>query len=264
MDLYQIIISLFICIIESISELLPISSTGHVIILSHWFKIQNHYTKNLLIFMQLGSTLALYCFFHQKLLKILNIRSTYIQKTKKISHILCAICPTIFLGLICYNQIKTMSNIYTVMYGLIFGGIVLILSEILKPKTYTTYHIHDISLSQSIIIGLFQTVALFPGISRSGMTISGGMLSGIKKSVAIDFSFIISIPLLLGVSLFDLIKNFNIIRIVDLPICFMVCIIAFIISFVSMKKLFIILKNTSMVYFGIYRFSLALGIYLNA
>lgn len=259
--LQNIIFSIVIGIIEGITEFLPISSTGHIIIASHWLKIESNSTKILSMFMQFGSALAIFYFFYKKILKILIFKNQFEKRNTKILHILISILPTTFLGLMFYKKIKLLFNIDNVMYALILGGIFLIISEIFKPKKYTISHISNINLFQSIIIGLFQIFSLYPGVSRSGITIAIGILLGIKRSVAIEFSFIISIPLLMGASFFDVIKNINTIKIIDLPIFFLGFIISFLVSILSIKKLLRIINKTSMIFFGIYRFILASLIY---
>lgn len=260
-DLKHIIFSIIIGITEGITEFLPVSSTGHVIIASHWLKIESDNTKILSMFMQFGSALAIFYFFYKKILTILNFKNQFKNTHTNILHILFSIIPTIFLGLVFYKKIKLLFNTHNVMYALILGGVFLIISEMLKPKKYTTSDVNNINLFQSIIIGLFQIFCLCPGVSRSGITIAIGILLGIKKSIAIEFSFIISIPLLMGASFFDIIKNINIIKVTDLPIFFFGFIISFIISTLCIKKLLKIINKTSMIFFGIYRFILASLIY---
>lgn len=256
LDIYAIMISVIIGIIEGITEFLPISSTGHIVIISHWLGVSNNNTDILKIFVQLGSSIAILIFF---LHKIINI-TKFIQKTKNIQMIM-ALIPTVSLGFIFYNDIKLLFNPKNIMYALIFGGIFLIIVEIFKPKNPRINSINDINLLQSCIIGCFQTLCLYPGFSRSGATIGSAMLLGIKRSVAIDFSFIISIPLTIGASLLDLIKNINNININYIAYYLSGFFISFIISLLSIKKLIKILNQISLNIFGLYRFVLATLIY---
>ncbi|QCI17480.1 undecaprenyl-diphosphate phosphatase [Buchnera aphidicola (Acyrthosiphon lactucae)] len=262
LDLYQVITSIIIGIIEGITEFLPISSTGHIIIASHWLKIENNNTKILEMFIEFGSALSILYFFHKKILNLIKFNINIKNKKTKNVHILISILPTIFFGLIFYKKIKLLFNIYNVMYALILGGFFLLISEIFKPKKYKINSINDITLFQSTIIGFFQILCLYPGFSRSGATIATAILLGIKRSVAIEFSFIISIPLIMGASFFDIINNISNIRISDLPIFFMGFIISFIVSLLCIKKLLEIINKTSLIFFGIYRFIMAGLIYL--
>ncbi|AYN24443.1 undecaprenyl-diphosphate phosphatase [Buchnera aphidicola] len=260
--LHKIIISIFIGITQGIAEFFPISSTGHMIIFIHWLNVENKETQMLETFVQLGSTLAVFLFFYKKILKLLKLKTKKEKnKTKKI-HILLSILPTIFLGIIFYNKIKLLFNYINVMYALILGGFFLIISEKFKPKKSKTNSIKDINLIQSLIIGFFQTLCLYPGFSRSGASIAISMLLGLKRSVAINFSFIISIPLIAGASILDLIKNIQNINVLNISYFLTGFIVSFLVSFIFMKKLIKILNKVSLTFFGIYRFLIAGLIYL--
>ncbi|WAI18214.1 MAG: undecaprenyl-diphosphate phosphatase [Buchnera aphidicola (Acyrthosiphon caraganae)] len=261
LHLNQVIASIIIGVIEGITEFLPISSTGHMIIASHLLKIENNNTKILEIFIEFGSALSILYFFHKKILKIIKFNINEKKIKTKNMHILISIFPTIFFGLIFYKKIKLLFNTYDVMYSLILGGFFLLVAEIFKPKKHKTSNIHDISLFQSAVIGLFQIFCLYPGFSRSGVTIATGILLGIKRSVAIEFSFIISIPLIMGASFFDFINNISNIKASDFPIFFLGTIISFTISMLCIKQLLKIINKTSLIFFGIYRFIIAGFIY---
>ncbi|QCI21957.1 undecaprenyl-diphosphate phosphatase [Buchnera aphidicola] len=260
-DLNHIFIYIILGTIEGITEFLPISSTGHMIIISHWLNVESNNTKILSMFMQFGSALAIFYFFYKKILRILNVRKKYQNQNTKCLHILFSILPTILLGLIFYKKIQLTFNINCIIYTLILGGFFLIISEMLKPKKHITSNIRNINLFQSIIIGLLQIFSLYPGVSRSGITIATGILLGIKRSVAIEFSFIISIPLLMGASFFEIVNNIHNIKKIDLLICLFSFIISYLISTLFIKKLLKFIKNTSMIFFGIYRLILALLLY---
>lgn len=259
--LNKIIISIIIGLTQGLSEFFPISSTGHMIVLTHWLDVAGKDTKILEIFVQLGSTLSVSLFFCKKIIKLLRLKiKKENNKTKKI-HILISILPTIFLGLFFYNKIKSLFTPMNVMYALILGGFFLIIAEIFKPKKVKINSINDINLIQSLIIGCFQTFSLYPGFSRSGSTIATGVLLGLSRSVAINFSFIISIPLIIGASLLDLIKNIQNINMTNIPYFFVGFIVSFLVSFIFIKKLIKILNKVSLSVFGIYRFLIAGLIY---
>jgi undecaprenyl-diphosphatase len=160
-----------------------------------------------------------------------------------------------------YRNIKLLFDPKNVMYASIVGSLFLIISEIFRPKKHTTSHIKKINLLQSLFIGLFQTLCLCPGFSRSGATIAAGILLGLKRSVAIEFSFIISIPLLLGSSFLDIVHNIKNITISDYPILCTELVTSFLVSHVLIKKLLKIINNTSLIFFGIYRLIIAMIIY---
>ncbi|ALD15030.1 UDP pyrophosphate phosphatase [Buchnera aphidicola (Aphis glycines)] len=257
--IYKFIISIITGAIEGITEFLPISSTGHIIIISHWLGISHKNTDVLKIFVQLGSAIAILIFFFKKIINIVTFKRRK-KRTKNI-HILISLIPTASLGMIFYNDIKLLFNIKNIMYALIFGGFFLIISEIFKPKKNKINSINDISVLQSFIIGCFETLCLYPGFSRSGATIGSAILLGIKRSVAINFSFIISIPLTIGASILDLIKNINNMSTNHIPYYLSAFFISLIISLISINKLIKILNKFSLKIFGFYRVILASVIY---
>ncbi|CAL4318504.1 Undecaprenyl-diphosphatase [Buchnera aphidicola (Protaphis terricola)] len=257
--IYQILNSIIIGLIEGISEFLPISSTGHIIIISHWIGISNKETEILKIFVQFGSSVAILIFFSKKIINLILSKNKKNQ-TKKI-HILISIIPTVSLGLIFYHDIKLLFTPKNITISLILGGIFLIFCELFKPKKSKTNSIYNISLFQSFIIGCFESMCLYPGFSRSGSTVGSSMLLGIKKSVAINFSFIISIPLTMGASFLDLLKNINNINIFFIPYYFISFFISLIISLFSIKKLILLFNKISLNFFGLYRFIVAGLIY---
>ncbi|QCI18629.1 undecaprenyl-diphosphate phosphatase [Buchnera aphidicola] len=256
--IYKIIISIVIGIIEGITEFFPISSTGHIVVISHWLGISNKNIDILKIFVQFGSSIAIFIFFFKEIINLINFKK---KKRNKNIHILISLIPTVSLGFIFYDSIKLLFNPKNIMYALIFGGIFLIISEIFKPKKSTINSINDINILQSLIIGCFESLCLYPGFSRSGATIGTAILLGIKRSVAIDFSFIISIPLTIGASFLDLLKNINQINIHHIPYYLSGFFISLIISLFSIKKLIQILNKIPLNIFGLYRFILAGLIY---
>lgn len=263
MDYYKITTCMIIGITEGITEFLPISSTGHMIIIFNFLEIENHYEKMLEIFVQLGSASAIFCFFYKKILQIFNVNITTFQNNKKNIHIFLAIAPTVLMGLIFYKQIKLLYNINNIIYSLISGSVLLIICEILKPKKNTVFYIDHISILQSFIIGILQCLSLYPGFSRSGATISTGILLGLKRSVAIEFSFIVSIPLLIGASLFDFFNNINYIQISDCPIFLIGFVTSFSTALFVMSKLLKLINKTSLIFFAIYRIIIAMIVYVN-
>jgi undecaprenyl-diphosphatase len=258
---HKIVIPIIVGIIQGITEFFPVSSTGHMIIFIDWLDIKNKDTKILEIFVQLGSTISVFLFFYKKIIQILQLPMQKESNEKKNIHVLISILPTMFLGLIFYNKIKSLFNPTNVMYALILGGFFLIIAEKFKPKKPKTNSIKEINLVQSLIIGCFQTLCLYPGFSRSGASIAIATLLGFKRSVAVNFSFIISIPLIAGASVLDLIKNIQNVNMLNIPYLFSGFTISFIISFLLIKKFITILNKVSLTFFGIYRFLIAGIIY---
>ncbi|QJC36120.1 undecaprenyl-diphosphatase [Enterobacteriaceae endosymbiont of Donacia cincticornis] len=258
LDFFSIII---LSMIQSLTEFLPISSSAHIIIFSKILNIIND--KNLQIFeviLQLGSTLAIFIIYWKKIIKIILNTIYYNSFNKKkinIFNIIISTSPIIFIGLIFFYKIIKINNILFIKYGLFFGGLLLLFSEIYKPKVYIK-NINFISYYFNFIIGCFQCLALLPGISRLGSTLSISLLLGIQRSIAIDFCFIISIPVILGANLLTLYKNYSIITSNNLKILFIGFFLSFIISLFIIKKFIYVINNISLIWFSIYRIFLIL------
>jgi undecaprenyl-diphosphatase len=122
-------------------------------------------------------------------------------------HILLGMIPAVVLGLVFHDAIKSLFNPINVMYALVVGGFLLIAAEVLKPKTPRAEGLDDMTYRQAFIIGCFQCLALWPGFSRSGATISGGMLMGVSRYAASEFSFLLAVPMMMGATVLDVYKS---------------------------------------------------------
>ncbi|MFZ3301414.1 MAG: undecaprenyl-diphosphatase UppP [Microgenomates group bacterium] len=194
MDLLQTIV---LSIVEGITEFLPISSTGHLILVSNLLKIeQTEFVKSFEIIIQLGAVLAVVVIYFKKLVLSLN--------WDLYKRILVAFVPTILFGLFSYKYIKMylIGNTTVVIWSLLIGGIAMLLFE----------HFHrpvnkKLNLYSYVLIGLFQVLSMIPGVSRAFATIFGGMVVGMKREEATEFSFFLAIPTMFAATVLDLIKT---------------------------------------------------------
>ncbi|QJC29977.1 undecaprenyl-diphosphate phosphatase [Enterobacteriaceae endosymbiont of Plateumaris sericea] len=257
---------ILLSIVEGLTEFLPISSTGHMIIFNHIFNIiENEKIKIFEIIVQLGSIISVCIIFWSRIIKIIKNSLSYdIFYKKKITllHIIICILPIIILGLLFYNKIKLFMNIITVFYGLIFGSILLYLSEVFKPNISNINNINSLTYTQACLIGLFQCLSLFPGISRSGSTLSISLLLGINRLVSSEFCFIIAVPIVFGASFLELYKNFHILSIEDIKFICLGFIISFIVSLITIKFFLYFINNISLKWFAIYRFFIIIFLYI--
>ncbi|MEI6316647.1 MAG: undecaprenyl-diphosphate phosphatase [bacterium] len=249
MHIFQTII---LGIVEGVTEFLPISSTGHMILASHVLGIsETDFVKSFEIFIQLGAILAVVALYWKKLLM-----------NKKIFLRVCvAFLPTAVIGLVLYKLVKTylLGNISVVLWSLLLGGIFLIGFEYFrKGKISHTNEIENISYKQAFIVGLFQSIAIIPGVSRSAATIVGGLALGISREAIVEFSFMLAVPTMVAATGLDLIKSghaFNGGQIELLAIGFLT---AFISAFFAIKFLLNYVKNHTFTSFGVYRILIAL------
>lgn len=246
MNLIQTII---LSIVEGITEFLPISSTGHLILASNLLNIpQTEFVKSFEIIIQLGAILAVVVIYFKKLVLSLNW-----DLYKKI---LIAFLPSAFFGLFLYKYIKSylIGNSTVVVLSLLIGGIVILLFE----KFYRPANSKRLTTNSYLIIGLFQVLSMIPGVSRSLSTIFGGMIAGMKKEEATEFSFLLAIPTMFAASALDLYKTGFVYHSTDYMLLTTGFIGSFLTAYVVIKWLIKFVQNNNFNIFGWYRIIVAL------
>lgn len=189
--------ALILGIIEGLTEFLPISSTGHMIIASHFMGIADDpFTKAFEVIIQMGAILTVLVLYWQRFLP----NWSFYQK------VLIAFLPTAFIGFLIKNWVdQWLESPTLVAVSLILGGFVLLLIDRL-PTEKNTKSIPDLTSSDCIKLGLYQSLAMIPGVSRSGATIVGGLLGGMKKADAAEFSFFLAVPTMAAATGYKLLK----------------------------------------------------------
>ncbi len=234
-------------IIEGITEFLPISSTGHLMLTAHAMGLtQTSFLKSFEIVIQFGAILSVVALYWRSLLVDREV----------MKRVILAFIPTGVLGLTVYKLIKKylLSSSTVVLWALLFGGIFLIVFELLhKEDDDAVEDLSKIPYGTSILIGLFQSVAMIPGVSRSASTIVGGLVLGLKRKTIVEFSFLLAVPTMLAATGLDLVKNagqFDVGQIHFLAIGFVV---SFFAALGGVKYLLSFIKNHTFIPFGIYR-----------
>ena len=202
-DNYLIFVALILGVVEGATEFLPISSTGHLIIVSDLLNFDNSSHEVFEIVIQLGAIVAVVIEYRKKLTATL-LGVTHEKSAQDfLINLVIAFIPAAILGLIFHSQIKLyLFNPVTVSIALIVGGIAMIIIEKKMPKNVPLNN--TIKKSQALTIGLAQCLALVPGISRAASTIMGGVISGLDRKTATEFSFYLAIPIIFAASMFDL------------------------------------------------------------
>ena len=243
--------SIIFGIVEGISEFLPISSTGHLMLTARLLELsQTSFLKSFEIAIQLGAILSVIILYG----KSLPVRFEILKR------VAAAFIPTAIIGFLFYKIIKKIFLAHNdiVLWSLFLGGIILIVFDLLhREKEDHTEDIANISYSQAITIGIFQSVAIIPGVSRSAATIIGGLLLGIKRKTIVEFSFLLAIPTMLAATGLDLIKNahsFSSDQFIFLSIGFAT---AFFVAILSIKFLLYFIQRNNFVWFGVYRVGIA-------
>jgi len=244
MDIFQ---SIILGIIEGFTEFLPISSTGHLIVASHFLNIdQTSVTKAYEVIIQFAAILAV----------ILNYREKFtIKKIDLWTKVFLAFIPIGAIGFLFSHQIKELFSINVVAIMFIVGGIVFLIVEkffIKEDKVYID-NVEDISLKQSMIIGFAQIFALIPGTSRAGSTIIGALLVGLNRKASAEFSFLLAFPVMSAVTGYDLLKHYHEFSDANLMVLAVGFVVAFFIAYLTIKLFLKFLERFTFVAFGIYR-----------
>lgn len=247
----SIIQAVIISVIEGITEFLPISSTGHMILASDLMNIsQSDFVKSFEIIIQLGAILAVVFIYRKKIYAGIPFWTK----------ILAAFIPTAFIGFAFYKVVKNyfIGNTAVVLISLLLGGIALILLEkIFANKVGEGLTINDLSVKNSFLIGIIQSLSVIPGVSRSAATIFGGLIAGLGRKEAVEFSFLLAIPTMFAATGLDLLKSghsFTRSQTFVLTVGFLG---AFITAVGAIRFLLNFVKNHSFIPFGIYRILLA-------
>ncbi|MDR2639278.1 MAG: undecaprenyl-diphosphate phosphatase [Helicobacteraceae bacterium] len=232
-------------VVEGLTEFLPISSTGHLILVSRLLSIEQTQThKSFEIVIQLGSILAVVALYYKRLIRDFDL----------LSKLAVAFLPTGLVGFLLYKHIKSLFSTQTVAYALIIGGAALIAIELFyKPKTKRISGVDRVGYKQAFLIGCAQCFAMIPGVSRSAATIIGGLLCGLDRSSAALFSFLLAVPTMLIAVSYDLYKNYNEFsadQTISLAIGF---ITAFIVALVVIKSFMRFISRFNFAPFGVYR-----------
>ncbi|MBE6585811.1 MAG: undecaprenyl-diphosphate phosphatase [Ruminococcaceae bacterium] len=262
MLIIELLKSLLYGIVEGITEWLPVSSTGHLILFGELLplRVSDSFSEMYDVVIQLGAILAVIVLFFHKLNPIAPSKTT---EEKKVTwslwaKVCVAVIPSAIIGLVLDDWLDThLYNYITVAVTLILYGILFIVIEKLKPSSKATIPtVEGISYKTAFFMGAFQMLALIPGTSRSGSTILGGMLLGLSRSAAAEFSFFMAIPTMLGASLLKVVKLFAegvTVTSLEWGILAVGCISAFIVSLCAIKFLMDFVKRHSFSVFGVYR-----------
>jgi undecaprenyl-diphosphatase len=247
--------ALVLGLVEGFTEFLPISSTAHLILTSHLLGIpQSNFTKTFEIAIQSGAILAVLALYWRKFLEIETLKK-----------VIVAFIPTGIIGLAVYKFAKAylLDNIGIVLLALGAGGILLIIFEYLYERKVDKRGSSEaevaVTYKKALWIGVFQALAIVPGVSRAAATVIGGMLVGIRREAIVEFSFLLAVPTMLAATGLDLLKNAGAFSLSELGVLTLGFIASFATAIVSIKFLLRYIKNHTFTWFGFYRIALALA-----
>lgn len=256
--LIEVIKVLLFSLVEGISEWLPISSSGHLLLLDEFIKLKvsDSFKEVFFIVIQLGAIFAVLITFFKKInpfdIKERKIKKDVILTWKKV---IVACIPGAIVALLLDDYIdRYLDNVFTISMMLIIYGIVFILIENFnKSKESKTNDLKELTYKNVLIVGLFQALSIIPGTSRSGATIIGGLLLGINRSVISEFSFFLAIPAMFGLSIIELIDFGFVFTSLEIILLVIGTMLSFLVSFAVIKFLMKYIKNHDFKIFGYYR-----------
>ena len=261
-EFIEILKVFFLGIVEGITEWLPISSTGHMILVDEFMKlnVSDSFKEMFLVVIQLGAILAVPILFLDKLVPFSKTKTA--EEKRSIwslwTKVIVGVIPAGLLGVLLDDFFdEHFYNFVVVAIALVVYGVAFILVEhYKKDKDYRIESVYDITYKDALIIGAYQTLSLIPGTSRSGSTILGGMLTGVSRTAASEFSFFMAIPIMAGASLLKVAKfildGFTATPF-ELLLLFIGIAVSFLVSMVAIRFLMNFVKRHSFKPFGIYR-----------
>ena len=248
MDLFQ---ALIFGVVEGVTEFLPVSSTGHLILTARILGVsQSDFMKSFEVAIQCGAIGAVILLYGKTLLKDFGI----------LKKILLAFIPTAVLGLVFYKIVKHffLGSQSVVLWSLLLGGIFLIVFEIIhREKNDATGELSAVTYQQAFWVGIFQSLAMIPGVSRAAATIIGGLMLGLKRKIIVEFSFILAVPTMLAATGWDLLKSGVHFSSQEFNLLMVGCVVSFGVAVLSIKLLLSFIKTHSFIPFGIYRIGIA-------
>jgi undecaprenyl-diphosphatase len=252
-------------IIEGLTEFLPVSSSGHLTIASQFFDFTGQKAPTYNIVIQMGAIAAVVIIYWSRFFSLLTTqRSSGFSGLHGFVMLVLTTMPAAALGLLLHNYIKLLFTPLTVAMALVCGALFMFAVEwkihSVEPPSKATSLDH-ITLKQAVGVGLYQCLALWPGFSRSAATIMGGMLLGISRKTAAEYSFIAAVPIITGAALYELYKTFTLLNISDIPMFLTGSVTALIAALLAIRMFITLLGRCTLIPFAIYRIFLAIPVY---
>lgn len=258
MDLWTAAQALILGVVEGLTEFLPISSTGHQIIVADLLNFGGERAMAFNIIIQLGAILAVVWEFRRKILDVVIGLPTQPQARRFTANLIIAVLPAVVLGVIFADVIhEYLFNPITVAAALVVGGVIMLWAErrqhVIRAET-----VDDMTWKDAVKIGFAQCLAMIPGTSRSGSTIIGGLLFGLSRKAATEFSFFLAMPTMVGAAVYSGYKYRHLFKPDDLPVFAIGFITSFIFAMIAVRALLKFISNHSYAAFAWYRIAFGL------
>lgn len=247
------LVAVILGLVEGATEFIPVSSTGHLILVGHWLGFEGARAKAFEIFIQLGAILAIFWLYRRMIMNVLrDVRQPGAARNLVLG-LFVAFLPVAIIGLLLHNWIKArLFDPLIVAVALVVGGFAILLIERWSPRT-TTDDVERVPLRTALGIGFAQVLSLIPGTSRAGATILGGYCLGLSRKAATEFSFFLAIPVMLAATLFDLFKSRHDLVGGDVPVFAIGFIVAFLSALVVVRAFLRFVSHHSFRPFAWYR-----------
>lgn len=259
--------SIILGIVEGLTEFLPVSSTGHLIMTSDLLHLDQEKFASFNIIIQLGAILAVVFLYHKRfrnlcdIKKLKSLKENLNQKGLNAAHIAIAIVPTLAIGYLSRKFVKAhLFNPYVVVTSLVVVGVIMLIVEKIKPKA-TVITVDEITYKDAFIIGISQCFALIPGVSRSGATMLTAMMRKVDVITAADFSFLISVPVIMIATVYEFLKVYSSFNAADALQLFVGFTVSFIVALAAINGFLAVLKKLSLAPFAFYRIIVGLLYY---
>jgi len=255
-------IAILLGIVEGLTEFLPVSSTGHLIVAGRLLGFTGPTSETFEIFIQIGAILAVVVLERRVFLDLLRPRARAgFAGPRGCALLMTTTVPALLAGALVHDWIK--DNLFgpaTVACALFAGGIVILVVEKVRPRT-TVVSVDEIGFGQALAIGLFQCLSLWPGVSRSGATIVGGLLCGLERRTAATYSFVAAVPVMAAATLYDLMKSWSHLGAQDIAPFALGFVVAFLSAYAAMRWFVALLGRLTLRPFAWYRILIAPAVY---
>ena len=245
-------------LVEGATEFIPVSSTGHLIVVSNWLGLIDERAKTFDIFIQLGAILAIVWLYRARLAGALAGASRDAPSRRFLVNLFIAFLPAALVGFLAHDWIKErLFNPEVVAVALVLGGVLILLIEHWAPEARIR-DVNDVPPRTALGVGLAQVLSLIPGTSRSGATIMGGYALGLSRTAATEFSFFLAIPVMLAATTYDLLKSWPVLSAADIPMFAVGFIVSFVSAVIVVKAFLSYVSRHSFAVFAWYRIALGL------
>ena len=263
--MYSLLTAAVLGIVEGLTEFLPISSSGHLVIASSLLDFNGPKAATFGVVIQVGAILAVLSLYWKRFFGLLYPQpGSAFSGLRGIILLILTTLPGAVLGLLLHGFIKTLFTPLTVAASLVAGALLMLLVENRmadRQASLPTSSLDQLTVKQALGIGCFQCLALWPGFSRSASTIMGGMLLGVRRETAAEYSFVAAVPIITGAACYDLYKSLDLFSSADIPFFLIGSIAAFLSAIAAMRTFITILKRNTLKPFAFYRLFLAIPVY---